>query len=100
MGIGARGLRSKGLDEVAHLEFDYVITLCDIAREECPPLPGSPEYMHWSLPDPAAVTGSLEKRRAAFRSTVSELTERIGQLAQLVAARGPARKSSVGGRPR
>lgn len=97
-GIDCRGLRSKGLAEVARLEFDYVITLCDIAREECPPLPGSPEYMHWSLPDPAAVAGALEKRRAAFKSTVSELIERIGQLVQLVAASGPARKSLVGGR--
>ena len=100
MGIGSKGLRSKGLDEVAHLEFDYVITLCDIAREECPPLPGKPEYMHWSLPDPAAVTGTLEKRQAAFRSIVSKLVERIGQLVQLVAAGGPAKKSPVGGRHR
>ena len=100
IGIGSEGLRSKGLGEVAHLEFDYVITLCDIAREECPPVPGSPEYMHWSLPDPAAVTGTLEKRRAAFRSTVSELIERSRQLVKLVAASGPARKSLVGGRHR
>ena len=99
-GIDIQSLRSKGLDEVADLEFDYVITLCDIAREECPPLPGNPEYMHWSLPDPAAVTGTLDKRRAAFRSTVSELTERIGQLVQLIAATHPAKKSLVGGRHR
>ena len=97
-GIDSKGLRSKGLAEVDRLEFDYVITLCDIAREECPPLPGSPEYMHWSLPDPAAVAGTLEKRRAAFKSTASELIERISQLVQLVAASGPARKSLVGGR--
>lgn len=100
MGIGSKGLRSKGLDEVAHLEFDYVITLCDIAREECPPLPGSLEYMHWSLPDPAAVMGTLEKQRAAFRSTVRELMERSGQLVQLVTASRPAKKSPVGGRHR
>ena len=100
MGIANKGLRSKGLDEVAHLAFDFVITLCDIAREECPPLPGSPEYMHWSLPDPAAVTGTLEKRRAAFRSTVSELIERSGQLVQLIGASRPAKKSPVGGRYR
>lgn len=98
MGISSKGLRSKGLEEVAHLEFDYVITLCDIAREECPPLPGSPRYVHWSLPDPAAVTGRMESRRAAFRLAADELADRISHLMQLVAASGPARKPPVGGR--
>ena len=97
MGFGAKGLRSKGLNEVAGVEFDYVITLCDVAREECPPVLGSPEYMHWSLPDPAAVTGPIARRRAAFRSTASELSNRIGQLTQLIAASAPAKKSLVGG---
>lgn len=100
IGIETKGLRSKGLDEIAHVEFDYVITLCDIAREECPPLPEGPEYIHWSLPDPAAVTGRMDRRRAAFRLTANELADRIGHLVQLIAANEPASKSPVGGRHR
>lgn len=100
MGIGTRGLRSKELGEVVGVHFDYVITLCDIAREECPPLAGSPEYLHWSLPDPAAVTGPIDKRRAAFRSTASELADRIGLFMQLGAPNEPTKKFRVGGKSR
>ena len=100
MGIATKGLRSKGLDEVAPLEFDYVITLCDIAREECSPLPGRPEHMHWSLPDPAAVIGRMDSRKAAFRLTANELVDRISHLMPLIAANEPAKKSQVGGRYR
>lgn len=100
MGIATTGLRSKGLDGVAGLKFDCVVTLCDIAREECPPLAGSPEYIHWSLPDPAAVVGPIDKRRAAFRSTANELADRVERLVQLMAAGQPKEKSRVGGNKR
>lgn len=60
--------RSKHLDEFIHERFDYVITLCDRAREECPIFPGHPERIHWSFPDPAEVEGEKE-REAAFRRT-------------------------------
>lgn len=96
--VESSGLRSKSLDEVAHTRFDFVISLCDIAREECPPLPGTPEYMHWSLPDPAAVSGSLAQRRTAFRSTAKELAHRIEHFLQLATqVDGPPSKSAVGG---
>ncbi len=77
LGLPTRGLRSKGLEEVAGMAFDSVITLCDIAREQCPPMPGNPESVHWSLADPAGVAGSQQKRREAFRRTATELTVRI-----------------------
>lgn len=97
MGIATTGLRSKGLDGVAGLKFDRVVTLCDIAREECPPVPGGPEYIHWSLPDPAAVGGPVDKRRAAFRSTANEIADRVDRLLQLMATEQLTRKSQVGG---
>ena len=99
LGLPTNNLRSKSIEEVG-VNFDFVITLCDVAREDCPPFPSTADVIHWSLPDPAAVTGTLDKRRAAFRSTVSELFERIGQLVELVAPSGRAKKSPVGGRHR
>ena len=99
LGIRTSHLRSKGLEEVAQIHFDLVISLCDIAREECPPLAGKPEYVHWSLPDPAAVSGSLDRRRTAFRSTANELIDRIGHLLhELAVAATPPEESLVGGK--
>jgi protein-tyrosine-phosphatase/DNA-binding transcriptional ArsR family regulator len=84
-GLSTAGLRSKGLEELAGVEFDYVISLCDIAREECPPRPERPEWIHWSLPDPAAVTGSPTTRLKAFRHIAEELDVRISQLIPVLA---------------
>ena len=53
-GIDMTAARSKHLDEFTGRRFDYVITLCDKVREVCPELPGHPEPIHWSIPDPAA----------------------------------------------
>jgi arsenate reductase len=51
-GIDLSGHRSKPLQEVAGLEFDYVITVCDRARESCPVFPGRARMIHWSVDDP------------------------------------------------
>ena len=75
------GLRSKSWDEFAapsapHL--DFVFTVCDqAAAEPCPYWPGQPMTAHWGLPDPAAVEGSEEQKRKAFRDTLMLLTRRI-----------------------
>ena len=64
------GLRSKNWGEFAGPDaprMDFVFTVCDsAAREPCPLWPGDPVTAHWSVPDPAAVTGSDRVRRAAF----------------------------------
>jgi ArsR family transcriptional regulator, arsenate/arsenite/antimonite-responsive transcriptional repressor / arsenate reductase (thioredoxin) len=75
--------RSKHLDEFIHQHFDYVITLCDRAREECPIFPGHPERIHWSFADPAEVEGE-EAREAAFRQTAGELNTRLRYLVALI----------------
>lgn len=60
--------------------LDYVITLCDSAREVCPVFPGDPQRIHWSFNDPAAVQGSEKDRYGAFKRTASELATRIRYL--------------------
>ena len=57
--------------------FDYVITVCDQARQACPVFPGVHETLHWGYEDPAAVEGSEAERLAAFRSTLTMMATRI-----------------------
>lgn len=75
------GLRSKSWDEFAVLDappMDFVFTVCDqAAAEPCPYWPGQPMTAHWGLPDPAAVEGSDEDKRKAFRDTLLALRRRI-----------------------
>lgn len=69
--------RSKSVDDFLGQSFDYVITVCDRARQACPVFPGSENTLHWGLDDPAEVDGSEEERLAAFRATAMELTIRL-----------------------
>jgi protein-tyrosine-phosphatase len=80
LGIDTAGLSSKRMDELAGKPFDYVVTLCDIVREQCPDFPGSPDRIHWSLADPAAVEGDRETVREAFQLTAEDLTKRVPSL--------------------
>ena len=71
--------RSKSWDEfTAGPRMDLVVTVCDnAAGEVCPVWPGAPRKAHWGVDDPAAVQGSDEERRAAFRRAFEELKQRI-----------------------
>ena len=75
--IDMSGERSKNVDEFAGQKFDYVITVCDAAAEECPVFPGAPERIHWSFVDPAAVEGTDEEKLRAFQRTVREMQTRV-----------------------
>lgn len=81
MKVPTAGLRSKSWDEFAAPgapRMDFVFTVCDnAAGEVCPVWPGQPVTAHWGIADPAAVHGSLDERRAAFRTAFSELDSRI-----------------------
>lgn len=80
LGVNTEDLHSKGLDEIGDGAFDLVVTLCDIAREQCPDLPQYRELIHWSLADPAAVDGPPADTRLAFERTADELASRIAFL--------------------
>jgi arsenate reductase len=73
VGIDISGQRSKSVEEFTQQHFDYVITVCDHAKESCPLFPGHPTQLHRSFFDPAAVQGSEQERVAAFRQTRDDL---------------------------
>jgi arsenate reductase len=77
IGIDITGQRSKSVDEFAGQEFDYVITVCDSAREQCPIFPGKTRRIHWSFDDPASAEGDEDARLAVFRRVRNEIRERL-----------------------
>ncbi len=85
VGIDISTQRSKSVAEFAGQEFAAVITVCDNAAEECPIFPGAPQRAHWSLPDPAAVSGTKEEKLGAFRKVREELERRIQAFVNSVA---------------
>jgi arsenate reductase len=92
LGIDWSAARSKPIDEFLDQRFDYVITVCDRARETCPVFPGSDNTLHWGLDDPSEMGGSDEDRLAAFRRTQLELAARLRPFIEV------ARRAAAGGR--
>ena len=86
-GLPVAGLRSKSWDEFAAPgapSMHFVITVCDNAAGEiCPVWPGQPITAHWGIPDPAAVEGNDEAKRAEFRHAFHALRRRIGLFTSL-----------------
>jgi arsenate reductase (thioredoxin) len=78
-GLDIGGARSKSVDEFRGQSFDYVITVCDQARQACPVFPGSHQSLHWGYEDPAAAEGSDEERLRVFRSVFTQIGTRIAQ---------------------
>lgn len=76
-GLDHAWARSKSVTEYLGQPFDYVITVCDRARQVCPVFPGVHETLHWGFDDPAAVEGTEDERLAAFRRTVTLMAGRI-----------------------
>ena len=75
IGIDISGHRSKSVEEFAGREIDYVLTVCDNARENCPYFPARTKVIHHSFDDPAAVEGDEETRLAAFREVRDQIRE-------------------------
>jgi len=72
---------SKSVDEMKGEKFDYVITVCDRAREACPVFPHDAQKLHWSFEDPAEATGTEEERLSVFRRVRDEIAERVRDFA-------------------
>jgi arsenate reductase len=88
-GIDASWARSKSVTEFAGQTFDYVVTVCDQARQTCPVFPGVHESLHWGYEDPAEAEGTEQERLAVFRRVFIQMGERIHQFAT-VTQRQPA----------
>lgn len=78
IGIDISWHHAKGLSSIPLEDTDAIVTLC--AEEVCPVVPGDTRRLHWPLPDPAAVKGSIEQQLAAFRETRDALKERLPEL--------------------
>jgi arsenate reductase len=107
-GVDAADARSKSWDEFKGVNFDFIITVCDSAREACPVWPGQPVLAHWSSPDPAALEGTEAERKWLFVQVASQIARRIdlfcalpdSQLDQLgVRAIGEQAKLEGGAKP-
>ena len=75
--IDASEARSKSSEEFKDVEFDFVVTVCDNARETCPVWPGQPIVAHWSSPDPAAVAGTNAEKYRAFKDVAFQINRRL-----------------------
>jgi arsenate reductase len=75
--IDASDARSKSWDELRDVAFDFVITVCDNARESCPVWPGQPIIAHWGVEDPAAFVGSAHARERFFHRVALTLYHRL-----------------------
>ena len=82
-GIDDSWARSKSVKAFLGQQFDYVVTVCDEARQVCPVFPGVHESLHWGYEDPAEATGTEEERLAVFRRVFVQLGERINQFVSL-----------------
>jgi arsenate reductase len=85
-GIDITGHCSKHVDEFEGQQFDYVITVCDNARETCPVFFGKAKKLHRDFEDPAAATGSEEQRLVVFRRVRDQLRAYLRDFSKGVAA--------------
>jgi len=88
IGIDISGHRSKSVDEFAGQAFDYVLTVCDNAKESCPIYSGHANRLHQNFEDPAAAAGSDEERLAAFRRVRDEIRRYLTQFTSGVIEKG------------
>jgi len=82
-GIPWSGHEPRSVAGLEREPWDFVITVCDKAKEACPIFPGQPVVAHWAMPDPADVVGDEATKRAAFREAFLILSRRIDLLLAL-----------------
>jgi ArsR family transcriptional regulator len=76
--------QAKGLETLTGVELDVVVTVCDLAREQCPEWPQHSTQLHWSIPDPVRVRSSQEAQAQAFRAARDDLRYRVESLLALL----------------
>ena len=86
---------SKPLAGFIDQRFDYVVTVCDRARQACPYFPGGHEMLHWDLEDPAEVEGTDEEKLDAFRQTRTEIADRLRPFVEQARLERAGRESSL-----
>ncbi len=89
IGVDTNGLTAKALDSQVIQPFDCVVTVCDRIREICPVFPADPMLIHWSIPDPAAVTDPTAQHEA-FRQVRDDLLTRARLLVSVVQSGYPS----------
>ncbi len=77
LGLDISAQRSEVLTEYLQQPFDYVITVCDQARETCPLFPGATHRLHWSFPDPSRAIGTEAEQLAAYRQVRDAIAAQI-----------------------
>ncbi len=77
VGVDISRHASKSLQEFIGQPFDYVITVCDNAREACPAFPGAGNQLHWGFDDPAHAQGTDEEKMREFRRVRDEIQDRL-----------------------
>lgn len=77
IGIDISGHRSKSVDEFAGQDFDYVITVCDNAKESCPVFLGKVQRIHWSFDDPAKAEGNEKEKLEVFRRVRDKIKAKL-----------------------
>ncbi len=74
-GIDISGHTSNNVLEYTGIDFDYIITVCDNAKERCPVFPSKAQKFHYNFPDPAKATGTEEEITAAFREVRGQIKD-------------------------
>jgi arsenate reductase len=77
VGVDISGHTSKSLEQLVGQPFDYVITVCDNAREACPAFPGAGNQLHWGSDDPAHAPGTDDEKMHVFRRVRDEIEGRL-----------------------
>jgi arsenate reductase (thioredoxin) len=97
LGIDWSAARSKVLTEFVDEPWDYVVTVCDRARQACPVFPGAVNSLHWGLDDPSEVEGTDEEKLAAFRRTATEVSVRLRPFVEIARRAAGRPASSISG---
>ena len=94
IGIDISGQESEALDRYLDQRWDWIITVCDRARESCPVFPGSRNTTHWGFEDPSEAVGTEEERLAVFRRVRDEIASRLRMFVLAAERTTPGRRAS------